>query len=41
MEKKYRLVAIMGKSASGKDIIMNELCKSFPSLHKKISTTTL
>ena len=40
MEKKYRLVAIMGKSASGKDTIVNKFCEKHKQVHKTISTTT-
>lgn len=40
MSKKYKVVAIMGKSGSGKDTILNAVCKEFPNLHRKISTTT-
>ena len=40
MEKKYRLVAIIGKSASGKDTIVNKFCEKYKQVHKKISTTT-
>lgn len=36
----YRVVAIMGKSASGKDTLLNAICEKFPKLNKKISTTT-
>ncbi len=39
-KSKYRLVAIIGESASGKDTILNSLCCAYPSLNKKVSTTT-
>lgn len=39
MDKKIKVVAIMGKSASGKDTIQNKVCSRF-SLHKIVSTTT-
>ena len=38
--KKIKLVAVIGKSASGKDTIVNEFCKTYKGVHKKISTTT-
>ena len=36
----YNVIAIMGKSGAGKDTILNELCKRYPTLNKKVSTTT-
>jgi guanylate kinase len=38
--KKIKLIALLGKSASGKDTIMKELVKRNPSLHEIISHTT-
>lgn len=40
MSKKYKVIALMGKSASGKDTILKAVCDKFPNLHKKVSTTT-
>lgn len=38
--KKIKLVAFIGKSASGKDTIVNKFCEKYKQVHKKISTTT-
>ena len=37
---KIKIIAIMGKSASGKDTIMKELVKRNPSLNEIVSYTT-
>ena len=36
----YKLVAVIGKSASGKDTIVDILSKKNKNLHKKVSTST-
>ena len=37
---KYKIIAICGKSASGKDTILQEIVRQFPDLHEIISCTT-
>lgn len=39
MDKKYKVIAICGKSASGKDTVQKEMCRD-KDFHKIISTTT-
>ena len=40
MDKKIKLVAIMGMSAAGKDTIIKETCARYKTLHKVVSTST-
>ena len=32
----YKVVAFIGKSASGKDTIVNKFCEKYTQVHKKI-----
>lgn len=40
MSNKYIIIAIMGKAGSGKDTLVENVCKDVPTLHKIISCTT-
>ena len=40
MNKKIKLVALMGESSSGKDTILSKLSLIYSGLHKVVSTTT-
>lgn len=39
-DSKYKVIALMGKSASGKDTILNKIVEQYPNVHKIISSTT-
>ena len=40
MSKKYKILALMGPSCSGKDTVLNWMVSNLPNLHKIIPTTT-
>lgn len=40
MSNKYKIVAIIGASASGKDTVLNLIANNYPSLNKIVRTTT-
>lgn len=40
MDEKIKIIAVIGKSGSGKDTIVNKLCEKNKRLYRKISSTT-
>ena len=40
MKKKYKIVALIGESGSGKDTVLKETVQKYPELHKIITCTT-
>ena len=40
MKKKYKIVALIGESGSGKDTVLRETVQKYPELHKIITCTT-
>ena len=40
MKKKYKLVALIGKAATGKDTMLKAFCEKYNSVNKCVSTTT-
>lgn len=40
MKKKYKIVALIGESGSGKDTVLKETVQKYPELHRIITCTT-